>query len=203
MPPGPAIRRMPRVRKARSFSTGVRLPSSTEPGGAAGADHRFPAERRKSRLGCRGGWSFPHVFGTIPECSDLQLGRKSTSKVTQDFRHPSAALMPLSCLCFGQKSLLGRLPSVEPSRYASGSKPSEFGPCANGHTHSVEIDHPVGTSVVHLLNCGCPSAIPRFVVSVVVYAINRVADAWPLAHVSEECFKVLPSLAYLDAATPV
>ncbi len=32
MPPGPAIRRMPRVRKARSFSTGVRLPSSAGPG---------------------------------------------------------------------------------------------------------------------------------------------------------------------------
>ena len=60
----------------------------------------------------------------------------------------------------------------------------------------------VGASIVGLFFAGDPSAIVRFVIAVVVDAIERKAG-WPFPHISEEVAKIQPSFANRNAAAPV
>ena len=54
-----------------------------------------------------------------------------------------------------------------------------------------------------LLALGCPSAIARLVVTVVVNAVYRVLSRWPRPHVGQEVLKLLPALTDSNAAPAV
>jgi hypothetical protein len=57
--------------------------------------------------------------------------------------------------------------------------------------------------VAILLSSGRPCHVARFVSFVVVFAFEGCFTERSLAHVGEECRKVVPSVADLDAASPV
>lgn len=59
-------------------------------------------------------------------------------------------------------------------------------------------------SIVGLLLARGPSAISRFVIAIIVDAINRVKRGWPFANISGKYLKtVIPSLADTDPSTTV
>ena len=75
-----------------------------------------------------------------------------------------------------------------------------------GQVHfSAERLNPSGTaSLVHALLVACgPAAVVRFVVAVIVDAIQRVAWGWTLTHVSEERRVVHPPATHGDASASV
>lgn len=67
---------------------------------------------------------------------------------------------------------------------------------AKGHADRV-------APIRRLLSSCRPSAVGRFIVPVAVDAIDRVRRGGPRAHVGEEVFESLPSVAYANASTAI
>lgn len=53
-----------------------------------------------------------------------------------------------------------------------------------------------------LPSCG-PTTIGGFVISIIVYTIQRMCGRWFLPHISVKVFKLLPTFAHFNAASPV
>lgn len=82
--------------------------------------------------------------------------------------------------------------------------PKFFGPLAHALGSAIFFQNSIISSVYRLFTNSGPSAIPRLIVSVYIYAINAVFWAWGLAHVSVKSFKtVRPTFADLDASASV
>jgi hypothetical protein len=86
----------------------------------------------------------------------------------------------------------------------------EITPFGEGTCAPIQNQHDVCSTIAVLLFGRCPTAISRFVVTVVVDAIERVKrtstfarSLWTFAHVCKEILKRLPTFANDDAAHPV
>lgn len=81
------------------------------------------------------------------------------------------------------------------------SESSELLQC---HRASCCLNEDVSPAIVSLLSLRCPPAIPRFVVAIVVDAIERVRRRWPRSHISQESREVItPRFADRDPAPTV
>jgi hypothetical protein len=59
-------------------------------------------------------------------------------------------------------------------------------------------------TITNLFSGGCPSAIGRFVISVIVDPIDRMLFRWWFAHIGKKGFKTAaPSVAHLDSTASV
>jgi len=77
-------------------------------------------------------------------------------------------------------------------------------PLRDGCCLSVDRQEPIAAPVRGLLLAGCPTAVGRLVVSVVVDAVDRVTPARSFSHVGQEVFeRSSPSLADFDASPAV
>src|SRR3990167_1510710 len=71
------------------------------------------------------------------------------------------------------------------------------GPFRHGKRESVMREPDSATSVVRLFLCRGPTAVTRFVVAVVVDAVNGMFGRWPWSNVSEERLeRIQPALAH-------
>lgn len=61
----------------------------------------------------------------------------------------------------------------------------------------------IATAVSCLLPLGCPSAILRGIVAIIVYAINGMLRRWLLPHVCKKVLEPLPTFAYSDSTITV
>lgn len=54
-------------------------------------------------------------------------------------------------------------------------------------------------SICALFFLGCPSAIPRLIISIIIFSVDAVKLAWSRPHISNKVFKLPPSLANLNS----
>jgi hypothetical protein len=72
-----------------------------------------------------------------------------------------------------------------------------FGPLLHRHGLSIESHPPIVALVSVLLNSRGPSAVARFVMAVIIDAIQRVLWRWPTTHIREKAREVvLPFAAH-------
>lgn len=77
-------------------------------------------------------------------------------------------------------------------------------PLSNRLAAVIERDSDGVASVIRLLPCGCPAAISRFIVAVVVDAVKRVTATRSQPHVVVEVFKrVSPTVTNLDTTAAI
>jgi hypothetical protein len=58
-------------------------------------------------------------------------------------------------------------------------------------------------SIPHLFLAGCPSAILRAIVAIIVIAFKLVIGTWARSHIRKEILKSLPSITNGDSATAI
>lgn len=74
----------------------------------------------------------------------------------------------------------------------------------NKHSFSINRDIPIAAHVSGLLDKGCPTAVPRLIVPVIIDAINGVALGRSLPHIREKVLKAIkPTVANLDTSVDV
>lgn len=93
--------------------------------------------------------------------------------------------------------------SVNPSYDSAIIKPKLPTPLSNGSSDAIHSEIGVCALVRHLLLNSRPSAVTRFIVSVIIDSINRVTRSRAFSHVCQEHSKILPLFAYGYASRSV
>lgn len=96
---------------------------------------------------------------------------------------------------FSRKTLFCAPSFVNSSIQSSWHHSKSLRPLGDGQCFAVEGKVSINSHISMLLGFCRPAAIIRFVVSIIVYAIDSIADCWPIAHISKKVFKSLPSFA--------
>lgn len=71
------------------------------------------------------------------------------------------------------------------------------------HHRSLIVHLDIICAISLLRHLRCPAAVSRLVVTVGVFAIQRMGRSWFLTHVSQEVFKFLPSVADLNSSASI
>jgi hypothetical protein len=93
---------------------------------------------------------------------------------------------------------------VDPSMQSPNTNTKALGPINQRHGLAVVRQGFAVASVSRLLGLGCPAAVARIVVAVIVDAVYRVVRRWPCPHVLKECRETAsPLLAHLYTSASV
>lgn len=93
---------------------------------------------------------------------------------------------------------------LQPSTNGRLLNPRLFFPLREGQGLAGMCDEMVVSAIVLLRFLSRPSTITRFIVAVILSAVNGVLRSWPLAHVGKKIFKrVKPAFANRDTASAV
>jgi hypothetical protein len=82
-------------------------------------------------------------------------------------------------------------------------QPSDLGQPGKGDHLAVAFNVQVARGIALLLAVRRPTAIPRFVVAVIINAIDAGPSARTLAHIKDEILEPRPPIADGNAATPI
>ena len=81
--------------------------------------------------------------------------------------------------------------------------PKVISPLSNSHSLPLVSQVNITSLIAILFSLGGPSAVSRFIVTFIVYAINRVLPTGSFAHVFDEFPELQPAFAYGDTSTSV
>lgn len=114
-----------------------------------------------------------------------------------------ALALALACLGCGEHCISGAPASLQSSADSSGGDRGDLAPLNQTEGSLADRNHSVTPMVTVLLLVRSPSTVTGFVVPIIVLSIDAVSARWPGAHVGEEVFKTLPSLADLYPSSAV
>jgi len=113
----------------------------------------------------------------------------------------TAAMQTKDATCHSGRAI-DRL-GLSKSLLCPGGKPFLGGPYLSGRERSPEVFFPFRPLVAVLLGLGCPAAIFRRVVALVVDPIDAVLRRRLRSHVGQERLERPPAFADLDASTAI
>lgn len=94
-------------------------------------------------------------------------------------------------------------PSLEPFAECRDADTNTARPFPDIHRLTLECYRSANSRVANLLGLSGPAAVPRFIIPVVVYTVNRVLRCGLFAHISEEVREVPPPLTHNYSAPAV
>lgn len=93
---------------------------------------------------------------------------------------------------------------IEPSAQSCVMNASFVGPIFQNHASPLKFKPSISACISRLLIRGLPTAIPRLVISVVVFATDRMSQGRTAAHVFQKRRETIaPFLAHLDATAAI
>jgi hypothetical protein len=104
---------------------------------------------------------------------------------------------------WNRQSFFNGLPSFQSGEYGVCGEPEDLGPFGETESSSLERKESVPSRVPLLFSICRPTAVVRFVISIVVNAVERVVGRWAKTHIGEECFEDSPSFADFNSSASV
>lgn len=101
------------------------------------------------------------------------------------------------------KNIFQRPVTIKPVQNGAKVNAKSRTPFFYGKGQTIVGDEAIASPVFALFLLCCPSAVARFVVSVVVYTIKRMIERWTFAHIREKIIKGIPSLANGYSSTAI
>lgn len=93
---------------------------------------------------------------------------------------------------------------IQPVRKSAVGNPDTRGPLGQAQGYTVISDAAIATRHTHLFRSRGPSAIPRFIIAIIINAVDGMAAAWPPTHIRSKCHeRFIPPLADLNASPAI